>query len=174
MYRKNKNVLGTAESTEVFNDYEFSPVPDDKKNTWKSQVFVWLGVGFCLTAFTLGGQIALGLGFWPTVAAVLIGGVILTIIGALCGAIGIKSGLSSTVSSRFTFGKYGAMVFGIIVALCNMGWFGYQCTFFGSSISSVFKLAAGMEVNTTFCIIVGGLLMMITAIVGYKGIKMLS
>ena len=94
-----KNVLGTAESTEVFNDYEFSPVPDDKKNTWKSQVFVWLGVGFCLTAFTLGGQIALGLGFWPTVAAVLIGGVILTIIGALCGAIGIKSGLSSTVSS---------------------------------------------------------------------------
>lgn len=137
-------------------------------------MFVWLGVGFCLTAFTLGGQIALGLGFWPTVAAVLIGGVILTIIGALCGAIGIKSGLSSTVSSRFTFGKYGAMVFGIIVALCNMGWFGYQCTFFGSSISSVFRLAAGMEVNTTFCIIVGGLLMMITAIVGYKGIKMLS
>ena len=26
-----KNVLGTAESTEVFNDYEFSPVPDEKK-----------------------------------------------------------------------------------------------------------------------------------------------
>ena len=58
-----KNVLGTAESTEVFNDYEFSPVPDEKKNTWKSQIFVWLGVGFCLTAFTLGGQIALGLGY---------------------------------------------------------------------------------------------------------------
>ena len=26
-----KNVLGTAESTEVFNDYEFSPVPDERK-----------------------------------------------------------------------------------------------------------------------------------------------
>lgn len=169
-----KNVLGTAESKEAFNDYEFSPVPEEKKNSWKSQVFVWLGVGFCLTAFTLGGQIALGLGFWPTVAAVLIGGVILTLVAALCGAIGVKSGLSSTVSSRFTFGKYGAMVFGIIVALCNMGWFGYQCTFFGSSIASVFKLAAGMEVNTTVCILIGGILMMITAIVGYKGIKMLS
>lgn len=171
---EDKNLLGTAESKEAFNDYEFSPVPDEKKNSWKSQVFVWLGVGFCLTAFTLGGQIALGLGFWPTVVAVLIGGVILTIIAALCGAIGVQSGLSSTVSSRFTFGKYGAMVFGIIVALCNMGWFGYQCTFFGSSIASMFKMAAGMEVNTTVCIIIGGLLMMITAIVGYKGIKMLS
>ena len=94
-----KNVLGTAESTEVFNDYEFSPVPDEKKNTWKSQIFVWLGVGFCLTAFTLGGQIALGLGFWPTVAAVFIGGIILTLVGILCGAIGVRSGLSSTVSS---------------------------------------------------------------------------
>ena len=88
-----KNVLGTAESTEVFNDYEFSPVPDEKKNTWKSQIFVWLGVGFCLTAFTLGGQIALGLGFWPTVAAVFIGGIILTLVGILCGAIGVRSGL---------------------------------------------------------------------------------
>ena len=51
----------SVESEETFNDYEFSPVPDEKKNTWKAQVFVWLGVGFCLTAFTLGGQIALGL-----------------------------------------------------------------------------------------------------------------
>ncbi len=169
-----KNVLGTVQSKEAFNDYEFSPVPDEKKNTWKSQVFVWLGVGFCLTAFTLGGQIALGLGFWPTVAAVLIGGIILTVVAALCGAIGVRSGLSSTVSSRFTFGKYGAMAFGIIVAVCNMGWFGYQCTFLGSSIVSMFKLAAGIEINRTICIILGGLLMMITAIVGYKGIKMLS
>lgn len=169
-----KNVLGTAESQEVFNDYEFSPVPEEKKNTWKSQVFVWLGVGFCLTAFTLGGQIALGLGFWPTVAAVLIGGIILTLIGCLVGTIGVKTSLSSTVSSRFTFGKYGAMVFGIIVALCNMGWFGYQCTFFGSSIASVFQLAAGVNVNVSVAIVIGGLLMMITAIVGYKGIKMLS
>ena len=55
----------SVESEETFNDYEFSPVPDEKKNTWKAQVFVWLGVGFCLTAFTLGGQIALGLGFGP-------------------------------------------------------------------------------------------------------------
>lgn len=169
-----KNVLGTAESQEAFNDYEFSPVPEEKKNTWKSQLFVWLGVGFCLTAFTLGGQIALGLGFWPTVAAIFIGSIILTLIGCLVGRIGVKTSLSSTVSSRFTFGKYGAMVFGIIVALCNMGWFGYQCTFFGSSVANVFKLASGINVNVSMAIIVGGLLMMITAIVGYKGIKMLS
>ena len=154
----------SVESEETFNDYEFSPVPDEKKNTWKAQVFVWLGVGFCLTAFTLGGQIALG----------LVGGIILTVVGALVGAIGVRSGLSSTVSSRFTFGTYGAIIFGLINALCNFGWFGYQCTFFGSSITSMFKLAAGIEVNLTACIVIGGLLMMITAIVGYKGIKVLS
>lgn len=86
----------------------------------------------------------------------------------------VRSGLSSTVSSRFTFGTYGAIIFGLINALCNFGWFGYQCTFFGSSITSMFKLAAGIEVNLTACIVIGGLLMMITAIVGYKGIKVLS
>ena len=31
----------SVESEETFNDYEFSPVPDEKKNTWKAQVFVW-------------------------------------------------------------------------------------------------------------------------------------
>ena len=62
MEEKRKEAV-QAEEKVVLNDYEFSPVPDDKKNTWKDQVFVWLGVGFCLTAFTLGGQIALGLGW---------------------------------------------------------------------------------------------------------------
>lgn len=171
---QNKHIKQGAETKEVFNDYEFCPVPEEKTNTWKSQVFVWLGVGFCLTAFTLGGQIALGLGFWPTVAAVFLGGIILTFVGCLVGAIGVRSGLSSTVSSRFTFGTYGAVTFGLINAVCNFGWFGYQCTFFGSSITSMFKLAAGVDVSITVCIVVGGLLMMLTAIVGYKGIKRLS
>lgn len=173
MEEKRKKAVQTEEKV-VLNDYEFSPVPDAKKHTWRVQVFVWLGVGFCLTAFTLGGQIALGLGFWPTVAAVLIGGVILTVVGCFVGVIGVRSGLSSTVSSRFTFGTYGAIIFGLINAFCNFGWFGYQCTFFGSSVTSMFRLAAGIEVNMTVCIVVGGLLMMITAIIGYKGIQTLS
>ena len=71
-----------------------------------------------------------------------------------------------------------ARLLDLIAARCvpqrNFGWFGYQCTFFGSSITSMFKLAAGIEVNLTACIVIGGLLMMITAIVGYKGIKVLS
>ena len=73
MEEKRKKAVQTEEKV-VLNDYEFSPVPDAKKHTWRDQVFVWLGVGFCLTAFTLGGQIALGLGFWPTVAAGGVGG----------------------------------------------------------------------------------------------------
>lgn len=135
----------SVESEETFNDYEFSPVPDEKKNTWKAQVFVWLGVGFCLTAFTLGGQIALGLGFWPTVAAVLVGGIILTVVGALVGAIGVRSGLSSTVSSRFTFGTYGAIIFGLINALCNFGWFGYSAHFSAAALPACSSWPAGIE-----------------------------
>ena len=27
----------SVESEETFNDYEFSPVPDEKKNTWKAR-----------------------------------------------------------------------------------------------------------------------------------------
>ena len=44
MKEKRKDTI-QAEEKVVLNDYEFSPVPDDKKNTWKDQFFVWLGVG---------------------------------------------------------------------------------------------------------------------------------
>ena len=117
-----KNVLGTAESTEVFNDYEFSPVPDEKKNTWKSQIFVWLGVGFCLTAFTLGGQIALGLGFWPTVAAVFIGGIILfvllkIIIAVVIRAADVVNKLPVIGTANKIVGAVIGCIYGVVLAL---------------------------------------------------------
>ena len=37
MEEKSKAVAA-AETKEAFNDYEFSPVPEEKKNTWKAQV----------------------------------------------------------------------------------------------------------------------------------------
>lgn len=161
-------------ATTILDDYENRPVPPEKCFGWYQQGAVWLGCGFCLAAFSLGGQLAEGLGFGKACIALLLGCVILTIMSAAIGAIGATTHLSSSVTSRFTFGIGGAKIFGLICAVSLFGWFGYQCSFFGQSAVAVVKMAAGVSPNESVLTVIGGLAMMITAIIGYRGIKMLS
>lgn len=161
-------------SVEIFDDYESRPVPEEKRNRWVEQGAVWLGAGFCLPAFAVGGQLAMGLGFWQAVLAIVLGSAILALVASLVGAIGATTHLSAAMTSRFTFGKNGASIFGIILAVCSFGWFGYQCSFFGQSAVSIVEMSTGAVISETLCVILGGLAMMVTAIVGFKGIKILS
>jgi cytosine permease len=163
-----------TKETEVLEDYEDRPVPEEKCFGWIEQGAVWLGCGFCLAAFSLGGQLAEGMGFWQAVLAIVLGSGILTIVGSLIGAVGAKTHLATAMTSRFTFGVGGAKVFGIIIAISLFGWFGYQCSFFGQSAVAIVKMATGFTANETLLTVIGGLAMMVTAIVGYRGIKMLS
>jgi len=164
----------TNEKKVVLDDYENRPVPEHECFGWYQQAAVWLGCGFCLAAFSLGGSLAEGLGFWPATIALVIGCVILTILSSAIGAIGAKTHLSSSVTSRFTFGVGGAKIFGLICAVSLFGWFGYQCSFFGQSAVAVVQMATGVTANESLLTVIGGLAMMITAIVGYRGIKALS
>lgn len=165
----------TKETTSaVLDDYENRPVPPEKCFGWLEQGAVWLGCGFCLAAFSLGGQLAEGLGFWNACISLLCGCVILTLISCLIGTIGANTHLSSSVTSRFTFGIGGAKIFGLICAVSLFGWFGYQCSFFGQSAVAIVQMATGITMNESLLTVIGGLAMMVTAIVGYRGIKMLS
>lgn len=166
--------MSKREKDEILEDYESRPVPEDKCFGWMQQGAVWLGCGFCLAAFSLGGQLAEGMGFWNALWCIVIGSGILTVVGALIGAVGAKTHLATAMTSRFTFGIGGAKVFGLVIAVSLFGWFGYQCSFFGQSAVEIVRMATGYTANETLLTVIGGLAMMVTAIVGYRGIKMLS
>ncbi len=159
---------------ERLDDYEDRPVPLENCMGWLEQGAVWLGSGFCLPAISLGGQIALGMGFWKACLTLFLGCTILTVIACLVGAIGAQTHLSSAVSSRFTFGIGGAKIFGVICAVSLFGWFGYQCSYFGQSAVAIIQMSTGITLSETLFTVIGGLAMMVTAIIGYRGIKALS
>lgn len=165
---KNKKV------EEQFNDYEATPVPEEVHMSWLSQGAVWIGCGFCLAAISTGGILANGLGFKDMILAAILGAVILTIIAATVGIVGAKTHLSSSMGSRFCFGTNGARIFGLILALSNFGWFAFQADLFGNTVVTLVKETGGPELPQTLFTVLGALAMMLTAIVGYKGIKMLS
>ncbi len=165
---------------EAFEDYETKPVPEEARYRWFSQGMIWAGSAFCLAAFSVGGMLASTMNFGSFLIAVLVGAAILTVIAAMFGIVGAHTHLASAFSSRFAFGLNGAKIFGLIGALSLFGWFGFQCSYFASSAIStlrMFNIAnfdGSILSNPTLWCIVGGLAMMLTAVVGVKGIKWLS
>lgn len=159
---------------EQFNDYEASPVPEDVHMSWLSQGSVWIGCGFCLAAISTGGILANGLGFKDMIIAAVLGALILTLIAAAVGVVGAKTHLSSSMGSRYCFGTNGARIFGLILAISNFGWFAFQADLFGNTVVTLVKESGGPVVPQTLFTVLGALAMMLTAIIGYKGIKMLS
>ena len=158
----------------LFEDYETKPVPESKTGHWYSQAMIWAGIAFCLIAFSIGGMLGTSMDFKSLVTAVLFGTAVLALVGSLIGVVGAKLHLTATVTARFGLGTYGAKIFGLVIAASNFGWFGYQCHYFGGAAVNIVQMFGGKGWTVTGWSIVGGLLMCITAIIGFKGIKWLS
>lgn len=170
-----KDISKSFSSTrDIFEDYATTPVPEEKRFSWLSQGMVWSGGAFCLAIFSVGGMLASAMNFGSFTASVLLGAAILTVIGSLIGSIGARTHLASAFNSRFTLGTGGGRIFGLLLAVSLFGWFGYQCYYFAISIIATLKMFGLSGTSPAIWAVIGGLLMMITAVVGFSGITMLA
>ncbi|UTR11946.1 cytosine permease [Evansella sp. LMS18] len=156
------------------NDFEREPVPAEHRKGWLHLTAVWLGIAIALSATVLGGTLGGGLTLPQAVLAAFLGSLVLAIVSAFCCVVGAKTGLSTGLISKFALGRYGSYAVSAIVAIALFGWFGVQLDLFGASFSNVLNNVFGLEVHPTILIIVGGILMTSTAVIGYKAIEKLS
>lgn len=170
-----KDISKNSSGTEgIFEDYATRPVPEEKRFGWLSQGMVWSGVALCLAMFSVGGMLASAMDFNAFIIAVLLGSAIVTVIGSLTGFIGARTHMSSSFNARFALGVGGGKIFGLILAVSLFGWFGYQCYYFAGSMITTLGMFGFSGGSLSMWAIVGGLLMMITAVVGFGGITLLS
>jgi len=155
-------------------DFERKPVPAQLQKSWLSISSVWIAVGIDLSAMLLGAQLGAGMELKKALLAVLIGSLFLGFLGAFCAYIGAATGLSTAMVSHFAFGKIGAKIISFCLALSLLGWFGVQAGFFAENAHSAIYMLFEMSVSVKILAIIGGLLMMTTAIYGYKAIETLS
>lgn len=160
--------------SEIFNDYEKTPVPPKARQTWFEQGMVWLGSGFGLSGLATGGLLANGLSFKNTLLVSILGSMIIMVLGILNATISTHTHLSTSFTARRPFGRQGAKIIGIILCFSNFGWYAFQADLFGNTVSSIIKQANGSELNPVMFTIIGGLVMSLTAIMGFKAIKKLS
>ena len=163
-----------GKENKAFVDYAQEPVPENIKRTWVSTAAVFTGVSITLSALITGAVVASGLGLVDSLLAIIIAGVILSIMSILSGSPGAMSGLSTPMVNRFAFGDYGSAVPALIIAIGCFGWFGVVTGMFADSLTAGVQLLGGPSLNVPIVALIGGLLMMMTAILGYKAIEKLS
>ncbi|WP_188206859.1 cytosine permease [Alkalibacillus aidingensis] len=155
-------------------DYEREPVPEHKRKGWVKLSIVWLGGIVALSAIVLGGTLAGGLTMSQAIIATLIGTFLLACLSALCSVVGAKTNLPTALVSTFALGRYGAYAVSIVIALSLFGWFGVQLDLFGASLANVIQNTFGIDVPPKLLVVIGGILMTTTAVIGYKAIEKLS
>jgi len=167
-------IADEGEENEAFVDYAQEPVPQNLKRKWYSTAAVFTGVSITLSALITGAVIASGLNLTDSLLAIVIAGVILCIMSVLSGTPGVRSGLSTPMVSRFAFGDYGSSLPALIIAIGCFGWFGVVTGMFADSLNAGVQMLGGPALNVPVVALIGGLSMMVTAIIGYKAIEKLS
>jgi cytosine permease len=162
-----------AVSSSQLEDYAISPVPiDQRRSTWNVAVTSCAWVISLSTIFT-GGALVSGLSFANAIIASFFGMLILGVYGYFQGWMGARYGVATTVLARHAFGRYGSSLLGSLLALTlGVGWFAYQISFFGLTLSQMFPGYWFAEPKVAM--VWGGILMMLTAFVGYRGLSALS
>ncbi len=155
-----------------FYDYPDRPVPPEKRRSSFNIAMVTTSMAVAMSTLYTGSSLAMVLTFRDGIISVLVGCVILFLLASITGSIGSNEGVSFSMVARYAFGRNGSKIVRLIFAMSMLGWFSYQTGYFGETINILApgKFLTSVKVATLW----GGILMMSTAIVGYKGMTILS
>ncbi|MGI2294839.1 purine-cytosine permease family protein [Paenibacillus sp. GXUN7292] len=154
-------------------DYSIVAVPSDQRKSFLNVSITSCAWIISLSTLFTGGALAAGLSFGQAVLAAVSGMLILAVYGFFQGWMGAKYGVSTTVLARVAFGRSGASLFGLLLSLTlGIGWFAWQIAFFGLTIEQMFP--GQWFADQTVAMIWGGLLMISTAFIGYRGLAAIS
>ena len=153
------------------NDTNFSQeaVPQNAKKSILSLTFIMLSLTFFSASMWAGGTLGTGLDFKRFFFALFIGNLLLGIYSATLGYIGAKTGLSTHLLARFSFGTKGSWVPSFLLSITQIGWFGVGLAMFAFPVSK----ATGINAYVLIAIF-GGLMTLTVALEGIKALLYLA
>lgn len=165
----------SKDSNALLEDYGAQPVPDEKRKGWFGLGIIYWGSAVCLPAFLVSGIISGPMTLGSAVLVYLLGSVVLAVIAILAGVIGAHTGLSTGLSITYTFGTKGAYALQLVLFFASWGWFGVQLGFMAVGLGNGgLAYVLGGAIPGWVLQVVGGTLMTLTAMVGFKALEKLS
>ncbi|TEA74236.1 cytosine permease [Allopusillimonas ginsengisoli] len=149
-------------------NYSQQPVPASARKSALALSAVMLGLTFFSASMWTGGALGTGLGFNDFFLAVLAGNLMLGLYTSALGYIGARTGLSTHLLARYSFGVKGSWLPSALLGGTQVGWFGVGVAMFAIPVAK----ATGWDTNVL--IAVSGFLMTITVYFGIAGLTLLS
>ena len=151
-------------------DNPLTPLSDAQRRNTLPLLTLAFGWGFLVTGLLTGGALGKGMSFWPdAVQASFFGNLANFAIGAVVGYMGYKTACNSGLLYRLVYGRFGAYIPVLFIALLTIGWQGIVVGAFGFAWAQDFD-------STTFYVValLAGLLFTATTYFGVKALEWVS
>lgn len=153
-------------------DYPVTPVPAHARKPFFSIAVVLLGFTIFTPTMLAGASLGPAFSFGNLLLVILAGSAVLGAYVALMGWVGARSGLTTVVMSRYTFGTSGAKIASILLGGTQIGWYGVVVGTIGDLTGTAFGWTSWPAKAAVM--IVTSVLMCITACYGYRGMYWVS
>lgn len=164
-----------SSNEEVIPDgYDRRPVPQSETVSGVGLALITLGIGMTLPVFWLGADVTQKVGF-SAALAVFIG--VCGLLGVLCALtalVGVRTRLSTYMVLQFSFGRHGAKLINLTMAVTLLGFYAATADIFGSTVASALQSAWGIVTPAWLHCVWGSVLMTLMAIYGLRGLDRLS
>lgn len=162
----------TVDRSQAEEDYPLSAVPLEARKSFLSMAFMLLGFTLYSGTFFAGGLVGPAFRFFPDLIGLLIvGNLILGGYAAALAYIASKSGLSTVLMARFSFGSVGSRWVDFLLGFTQVGWYAW-----GSGlIANLLNQLAGVPESWNWLIILFfTYFFCITAYIGYRAMDWYS
>ena len=150
---------------------------DDRTPTlsWIGLATIWFGGMISVPSLLIGSALVAGLPFWHALLAGFLGFGVVVAFMSLESVAAVEQRLDTIELASSAFGRNGAnTVVGLALGVSLLGWFGVQSGVAGGSFAKISQLSFGISVSPAWASLVIGLLMMLTAVFGFKYLKWLN
>lgn len=137
-------------------EYQSRPVPLNERLGFRQPAWVWSGFGIAFICAVIGGSIQQGLGTTSAIVAIILGNVILFFYASALGYASGKWGMNFPLTVRAVFGRSGAHLPVIVLALLVTGWFSFHTWLTADILKVAFDIQSGWVVAAA-AVIVGAL-----------------
>ena len=150
---------------------------EDNLNTtkWYSLAGIWFGGMVSVPTLLVGSTLIASLSFHLSLWAGLIGFSFVVIFMSLLSIAAVKERKETVSLAASSFGKNGAkLIVGLIIGWSTLGWFGIQSNIAGESFSKIVTEMNGPDIPVWISSIFWGIIMVVTAVFGFKYLKWLN
>lgn len=158
----------------LIEDYATKPVPVHISTSGLRIAMINTALACSLPALLTGVQLSTMISIKEAVSAIIWGGIIVAIIGAVAGMVGLRNRISTYMLLRFSFGLQGSRLVNLCMALSLFGWFGVNVYLFSQAARELLFSLTAVEVQPWCFVLTGGLLMTAGTIFGFKSVQRLA